>query len=122
MFLDYQFTLMFQGGILPTPRNKSFICLYHVDVAGHTVQSIDHSDADLFSVLRMDESKGLGRWLSASRYLATKPDNLSTILRIHMVGREAACPLTPTHTHPYIDTHRLTETTDTPPHTHTNNK
>lgn len=74
--------------------------------------------ADLLSVLKMDRVKGDREVAQCVKVLATKPDNLSNVLRIHMVGREAACPLTPTHMHPYIDTHRLTETTDTPTQTH----
>lgn len=73
--------------------------------------------ADLLSVLKMDRVKGDREVAQCVMVLATKPDNLRTVLRIHMVGREAACPLTPTHIHPYIDTHRLTETTDTPTQT-----
>lgn len=71
--------------------------------------------ADVFSVLKMDGVKGDREMAQCINVLATKCDNLSTILRIHMVGREAACPLTLTHMHPY--TQRLTETTDT--HTQT---
>lgn len=71
--------------------------------------------ADLFSVPKMDGVKGDREMAQCINVLATKRDNLSTILRIHMVGREAACPLTLTHMHPY--TQKLTETTDT--HTQT---
>lgn len=89
------------------------INLYHVVAVGHKVAFIGPLGCrPIFSVPKMDGVKGDREMAQCINVLATKRDNLSTILRIHMVGREAACPLTLTHMHPY------TQRQQTPTHKH----